>query len=137
MAKAKTKAQLTAANRKAASKKKPAAKKKAAPVKSKRKAPAKKKAKAAPKRNRLRIPADFKVKRTKTKPEEGSVYEALVKCVHSSGATKLDAIVKPFLKKKGVGYSEAFGKANGKSAALAFTRSYVLRSLKRGYLIAA
>ena len=73
----------------------------------------------------------------KRKPEAGSIYDKLYKCVHASGATELANMVEPFLKKKGVAMSEKFAKANGAKAKLAFTRSYVLRALKRGYLVAA
>ena len=113
---------------KAKAKKQPAAKKKA-PAKAKRKAPKK--------ANRLRVNADFRVKRGKRAPEAGSVFAKLVQCVHASGSTALEKIVDPFLKKKGVSISKGFKEKNGKLAKLAFTRSYVLRSLKHGYLVAA
>ena len=96
-------------------------------------------AKAATKRTRLRIAPDFRVKRTKSKPDEGSIFESLYKCVHASGSTELAKMVEPFMKKPGVTMSKDFSTRNGggANARLAFTRSYVLRSLRRGYLVAA
>jgi hypothetical protein len=132
---------------------KPKAKTKAAPkskTKAKAKAAPKTKAKAktgkrAPTKatdgtgQRLRIGEDYRVKRSKSKPDAGSIYETLVKCVHATGATTLAKLAASFMGKPGVKMGAAFVAANPDKAKarVAFTRAYVLRAMRRGYLAPA
>ena len=88
---------------------------------------------------RLRINADYRVKRGRKKADAGSLYETLVKCVHPTGATTVQKVSDAFITKPGVKLGAKFVAANPDKvkARLAFTRAYVLRAIRRGYLAAA